>query len=286
MSRVPEGADPAELTVVSRRVLLDALTALGEHLHGLTVVGAQAVYLRTADVELDVAGFTSDADVAVEPLRVAHPPLIDALMRRGGFEVTGDPGTWTRAAHVGGRQVSIAVDLLVPEGLAGGGRRSAELPPHDRHTARRVAGLEAVVHDRDEMAVKSLDAGADGRHVIAHVAGVAALLLAKAQKIEDRLRDSERKPGRLVDKDAGDVLRLFMATDPRVVARRFEELSEVDAIRDMVARGRTQLLRQFGHAGAPGVAMATRALEGAMPDSVSDLALAWTDEVRADRPLR
>lgn len=46
MSKVPDGALPAELNIVARRILLDALTALHQHGDSLTIVGAQAVYLR------------------------------------------------------------------------------------------------------------------------------------------------------------------------------------------------------------------------------------------------
>ena len=62
MSRSPAGVDPAELNVVARNVLLDGLAALSDHLDAITVVGAQAVYLRTQDAKLVTAAYTSDGD--------------------------------------------------------------------------------------------------------------------------------------------------------------------------------------------------------------------------------
>lgn len=49
MSKRQDGIAPEELTIVARRVLLDGLMALHAHLTAITVVGAQAVYLRTPD---------------------------------------------------------------------------------------------------------------------------------------------------------------------------------------------------------------------------------------------
>ncbi|WP_392748906.1 hypothetical protein [Streptomyces sp. LN590] len=47
MSQAPAGTDEDELNQAARKVLLDALIALDGHREALTVVGAQAVYLRT-----------------------------------------------------------------------------------------------------------------------------------------------------------------------------------------------------------------------------------------------
>lgn len=48
MSRIrPVGVTDGEITIVARRVLLDALSALVAHRDAVTVVGAQAVHLRT-----------------------------------------------------------------------------------------------------------------------------------------------------------------------------------------------------------------------------------------------
>jgi len=46
--------------VVARRVLLDALEALGGHCDALILVGAQAVYLHTGAASFAVAEHTTD----------------------------------------------------------------------------------------------------------------------------------------------------------------------------------------------------------------------------------
>ena len=58
-----------ELYVIARRVLLDALDALGEHKGATILVGAQAIYLHTGDADLGVAEYTTDADLARCPRR-------------------------------------------------------------------------------------------------------------------------------------------------------------------------------------------------------------------------
>jgi len=46
-----------ELYVIARRVLLDALDALGKHRAATILVGAQAIYLHTGDADLGVERF-------------------------------------------------------------------------------------------------------------------------------------------------------------------------------------------------------------------------------------
>ena len=49
--------------IEARRVLLDALGALSQQLDAVVLVGAQAVYLRTADRLPSYQPFTLDADI-------------------------------------------------------------------------------------------------------------------------------------------------------------------------------------------------------------------------------
>ena len=53
-----------ELYVMARRVLLDALHAVGSHGTPPFFVGAQAVYLRVGEADLAVAPLTTDGDLA------------------------------------------------------------------------------------------------------------------------------------------------------------------------------------------------------------------------------
>ncbi len=58
---------PEPLYVLARRVLLDALQALGDQNEAVILVGAQAVYLHTGEADLAVAEYMIDGDIAIDP---------------------------------------------------------------------------------------------------------------------------------------------------------------------------------------------------------------------------
>ncbi|WP_088284875.1 hypothetical protein [Kineosporia sp. A_224] len=279
MSRVPVGVDQQILYVAARRVLLDALTALYDHRDALILVGAQAVYIHAADAELGVAAFTSDGDLVIDPALLGEDPLVDEAMSRAGFarNISGDrgnPGLWWKQQTLNEQPVNIEVDLLVPHSLTddGRGRRSANIPPHPRGTFLRVPGLEATVVDNTVMTLPSLEPDIDSRSVETRVAGPTALLIAKAIKVSERLADAERRPGRSVDKDAGDIVALMMTADVETVAATMNRLLGDPRAGDATRTGLDALHRLFGSPRTDGVEMAVRALS-AVP-GVSPAALA------------
>ena len=268
MASVPSGVDPTALTVAARRVLLDALTALSGHLDALVLVGAQAVYLRSGSADLAVATATSDGDVGIDPELLRPAPRLEAALTGAGFtrdvvDRQSQPGTWYRLAQVDGRLVPVAVDLLAPQTLAAGGR-GADLPPHTRGAVRRVLGIELAVEDHDSMPITSLEQVHDDRSLSVQVAGVAALLVAKAFKIHDRVAGG--RPARLSDKDAADVYRLMITADPYEVADTFEHLVTSRRVGETARTGLRMLHEQFGVPRGVGVDMAVRALAASITD--------------------
>jgi len=86
-----------ELYILARRVLLDALDAIGTHRGAVVLVGAQAIYLRVGEAaDLAVAPFTTDGDLAIDPAVLAEvPPLEQALMAAGFLPKSKDSvGIW------------------------------------------------------------------------------------------------------------------------------------------------------------------------------------------------
>ncbi|MGC5346960.1 hypothetical protein [Streptomyces sp. DT171] len=278
MSQAPAGIDPDQLTVVARRVLLDGLVALSPHLDALTVVGAQAVYLRTPEAALRNSPFTSDGDLSIDPALLEEESLLDESLLKAGFTLKKDnePGLWERQETVGDQVVPVELDLLIPRQLSPkNGRRSAKVPPHGTMSARWIEGLEVAAVDRSPLPVKSLDP-ADDRSITVNVAGPAALLVAKAFKITDRLSQSEKRPDRLTDKDAGDVLRIMMTTRARQVSDLFSVLRNDPRVGDVATDGLEKLRQLFGGRGTPGVEMAVKALAGSLEeDRVRTLAPAF-----------
>ena len=69
----------------ARRVLLDALEVLHDHLGAIVLVGAQAIYLRTGNADLAVAPTTTDADLALDPSLLGQEPALESAMKAAGF---------------------------------------------------------------------------------------------------------------------------------------------------------------------------------------------------------
>jgi hypothetical protein len=283
MAQLPQGfqaGDPA-LLVASRRILLDALDALIVHIDSLVLVGAQAVYLRSPDAASAAPPFTSDADLGLDPRLLENEPQLEAAMRAAEFELAdpNQPGIWQRLTQVGNQaDVGINVDLLVPEQFAGPGRRAARIPPHATESARRVEGLETALVDNSWLIVTSLEPAVDHRAREVKVAGVPALLVAKAFKIRDRLANP--RAGREADKDAADVIRLMQVSQPEKIAADFTQLVEDQETGSVTRTGLRLLRQQFSQQRTEGTVLAEQALAGAVPDSfVRTLAPAFIDQL-------
>ena len=207
--------------VLARRVLLDALEALEEHLPSLILVGAQAVYFHAGDTPINVPVLTTDADIAIDVRLLTSEPEIGGLLRPAGFEPGSNPGHWRNPND-------IALDLMVVPHQAGTSKKSARaarLPHHEKHTARIARGLEAALVDNVWTNLASFEPG-DTRSFDIRVAGPAALLTAKAIKMGERLEQSMNKPDRLQEKDALDALRLLQAVDTAELVQGFTRHGE------------------------------------------------------------
>jgi hypothetical protein len=266
--------------VAARRVLLDALDALADHRSAIILAGAQAIYVRTgsADLDVSVAPFTTDADLALDPRTLGPEPDIVRAMEAAGFLLTAEPGIWTMSTLVSGERVTVPVDLLVPEALAGPGRRAARLPLHGKNAARRTPGLEAAVADHSLVSISSLEPTLDARTTQVSVAGTAALSVAKVHKLHDRFADVKLgKARRLKPKDASDVFRLMRTSAPDEVGKRLREIADDDVAGACVRDGVERLKAMFGGRRTPGVELAVQALQGAVPEQrVRTLAAAFT----------
>ncbi|WP_331719966.1 hypothetical protein [Streptomyces sp. NBC_00147] len=267
MSQVPAGVDEHALNEAARSALLDALIALQGHRDALTIVGAQAVYLRTQGSSIRSAAYTSDGDISIDPAVLGGNPRLEAAMQEAGFSRRGNqPGLWERPQPVGTLIVPVEVDLLVPHQLAPepNSRRRTALPPHDEWATMKVSGLEVAAVDRSLMTVTSLTAD-DARSFDAYVAGPAALLVAKAIKLDERIRGADKRPDRLSNKDAGDVYRIMTTVPADDVRRVFASLSDDPRVGETARHGLDLLRSLFGAPGTRGTELAVQALAGDVP---------------------
>ncbi|TXH20775.1 MAG: hypothetical protein E6R06_21435 [Mycobacterium sp.] len=224
--------DLPEEYVAARAVLLDALQALTHHLPAIILVGAQAVYLHTGSSELAEPPMTTDGDLALDVSALHTEPEITALLQAAEFRAGANPGSWIGDGGV-------AVDVMVvpsQSGRAKRGARAAALAGHGAATARITPGLEPALIDHAPRTLEALNP-ADHRRIEVNVAGPAALLTAKAIKVEERLADSQRGIAlRLKEKDALDMLRLLQAVDTAELVAGFHRHLGHDAARDVSLR--------------------------------------------------
>src|SRR5262245_54515009 len=134
---MPGAGSPDPEYVAARRVLLDALGALGTHRRSVVLVGAQAIYLHAGEGGLAVSPYTKDGDLAIDPRELDDEPALAATLEAAGFQLSIRPGTWSMN--------QVQIDLLVPASLGGSGRRGARLGAHGNEVARKASGLEAAV---------------------------------------------------------------------------------------------------------------------------------------------
>lgn len=259
--------EPDPNYVLARRALLDGLMALEPHLASLVVVGAQAVYLHTGSADLAVAELTTDADLAIAPELLAENPNIPDLLEAANFELQDDPGRWKTPD-------GIQVDLLVPDAVAGPGRRGARLPGHGKKAARRAKGIEGALVDFEVREIGALDP-ADDRACRVAVASPAALFVAKIHKIAERVDE----PDRLVEKDALDVLRLLRTIRTEDLVAGLERLLETDVARAATVEAIALAADLLGTLRAPGPQMAARAAGGLEDPTVvaTSLSTLWSD---------
>jgi len=235
--------------VAARRVLLDALDALGVHRKAVVLVGAQAIYLRVGPGDMAVAPFTTDGDLALNPNVLDDEPTLAEALRAAGFDLAVTPGTWSLT--------DVQIDLLVPSSLGGPGRRSARLGPHGTEVARKAKGLEAALVDHSAVRLASLEAK-DVRTFDVAVAGLAALLVAKLHKIAAR----EATPERWAPKDGLDVLRILRGADFVQIATTLTGLEKHPVAGAVTLEARAYLRRLFASRNAHGAALAVRASAG------------------------
>ena len=102
--------------VLARRVLLDALDAIGPQITSVVLVGAQAIYLRVGDGGLSVTPYTTDADLGLQPSLLMDSPELASCMRAAGFQPLSrsSVGIWVIQRDLGGATIPVCVDFLVP----------------------------------------------------------------------------------------------------------------------------------------------------------------------------
>ena len=231
----------------SRRLLIDTIDALGPFAGSVTVIGAHAVHVWVQEAwgPVDIEA-TRDGDVVLNPVFVAESPkLVDLMSTIGVTPATADrPGIYGYTSEADlpwGERTT--VDLIVPEAYAGPGRRAARITGQPGAVSR-ARGLELAIWDRHLTTLTTVDEPA--KSIPAHVAGPAALLIAKAHKVHERLQQVTARPDRLRPKDSGDIALLTMIAPAAEAANTMAAgIREHPEIFDAVTAGAAFLVEMY-----------------------------------------
>jgi hypothetical protein len=268
-------------TVEARAALLDALQALAPHAEAFVLVGAQAVYEHTKDLQDVPATFTKDGDLAVDPSLVTREPSIHQLMLDAGFFPARPerPGIYSRTeAQPGQEPLPPTVDLIVPKAVSGAGRRGARIDGQDKQAVGKSEGLEMALLDYEWAELGPVAPGDKRPPVRVKIAGAGALLCAKAWTLAERFEASDTgRAYRLRPKDAADVWRLMAVSDPEQVRTAFERCQDHTVLGASVATGKRYLLELFANRGR-GAQLASEALSNDLDEGqVYDVIDQWVE---------
>lgn len=265
--------------IAARESLIETVTRLGpDQSRSLVLVGAQAVYEHTEHVELPgVQPATSDTDFVVDPDLLCDHPRVGEVMEAGGFQLFRDrPGVWVKVGADGSPDPG-GVDFLVPESLAGAGRREARLRSNQgRNAVGRAAGLELALFDNEVRTVASYEDPT--RAVEVRVAGPASLLCAKAYKLSERLED--RKESRVRPKDAADMYRLMTVLAPHDAARALGARQDAAA---ESARTGADLLERIFSSRSRGFGVLVESVGSASAAEAQETVAEWMRSFSAER---
>ena len=227
----PDYAEPSGEVGWSRRAIINVIEVLAAHAESLTLIGAHAVLLRTAELEAPMAP-TGDGDLGITPGLVSDAPSIETLLADAGYEhrTTARPGLWGRLPYLdrlGNQQYREKIDLLAPHGLSGTTSRSKRGVPalrehHGKLAVGNALGLELAAFNRSRMTI--LDLADERLTADINIAEIPALLLAKGAKVGERLANPRK--GAVRDKDIGDLWRLMAVADPEHTARVVGEFAD------------------------------------------------------------
>lgn len=138
------------------------------------------MYLHTGPGDFVAPPMTTDGDLALNVAFLGSAPDIAQALENAKFRPGNNPGSWVGKGDV-------AVDIMVVPSQSGRTKknaRAARLAGHADRAARITAGLEPALVDHAPRTLTALGPN-DHRQVDVNIAGPAALLIAKAIKIQD-----------------------------------------------------------------------------------------------------
>lgn len=235
--------------VIARSALIDAISALNNVSEtAFIVVGAQAVYLRTEQVQLRIPPYTLDGDIVADPRRVRRARIISETLESANFEIRGYGGLYHLSSADHAVRIATRIDVFVPARF----ENDWDLNGYNQRDARAVmsqAGLEIALTDHSIMELHGLNG--DNRRVNVKVAGAVALLIAKGWKIGERYEKGPEEFQK-VGKDVADVYRLLLVHDADELSAALRRVPKEPRYSETIVKG-TQYLKNLCTHGSPGL---------------------------------
>ncbi len=208
-----------------KSVLVEALTVLGRHRPHLVLVGGWVPPLLMPD-----AGHIGsiDVDLAIDSRQIPNHlyETIGNDLRRAGYRTTDLPNRFERDVRIGGRTVTVRVDLITGEY-----GHSPDGGTHDviqGMAVWRSRGIDVALDHSLEMVVSGTLPDGGDNHVRVRVAVITAFLVMKGFALDDRKKE----------KDAYDIY-FCLANYPGGIARlakEFQPLMNKGLVRESLGK--------------------------------------------------
>jgi len=236
---------------ISRETLIDAIEALKRlSSEGFVLVGAQAVYLRSPEIELPIPPFTLDGDVVVDPRKIRRPRAILESLETAGFTLRGHNGLYHRKNAPLDQLRATEIDVFVPARFDSEWEMDG-FSARDASAVMSQEGLELALVDHSPMLMEAV--GESRLPLLVEVAGIGALVVAKAWKLGERYGRGHEEFSS-VAKDVLDIYRLLKASEKERVSAALRSIPQEARYRDTALKAATYLRDVITNDG-PGIAL-------------------------------
>jgi hypothetical protein len=179
----------------ARAVVIELTHLLGEYRENIVLIGGWVPELLCPQAEEAYVG-SLDVDLALDHrgLTEAGYRTIEQLLKTRGYVQGGQPFIFHRRVTVGGREVTVEVDLL--GGEYGGTGSAHRTQPVQDVRVRKARGADLAFKDPEEVVVSGALPNGAADSVTVRVASIVPFLIMKAMALDQRLKA----------KDAWDIL--------------------------------------------------------------------------------
>lgn len=171
----------------ARSVLIELAHLLGEYRENIVLVGGWVPELLCPEAEEAYVG-TLDVDLALDHRRLTEAGYrtIEQLLKGQGYAQGEQPFIFRRRVTIGGRGITVEVDLL--GGEYGGTGASHRTQPVQGVRVRKARGADLAFENPREVIVSGVLPNGAADSVTVRVASIVPFLVMKAMALDQRLK--------------------------------------------------------------------------------------------------